>query len=126
MFALAVEMDAASVHHNLIGLRGALDEELDRAFREIGAVVVSAAKASHPYRDQSGNLTRKTRAYAPTGRFLRDTLAVEVIANAPYAAHVAVHYREDWIARAFADQDGRIEHELDTALTRAITTANFR
>jgi hypothetical protein len=88
-------------------------------------VVASAARADHPYRDQTGRLTRSTRAYAPRGRFLGDTLAVEVIANIPYATNVADHYREDWLERALTAQDGRVEHELERALARAVAVSNF-
>lgn len=125
MIVLGVEMDAGAVHHNLIGLRASLDEALSQAFREIGEVVASAARADHPYRDQTGRLTRSMRAYAPRGRFLGDTLAVEVIANTPYATNVADHYREDWLERALTAQDGRVEHELERALARAVATSNF-
>ena len=125
MIVLGVEMDAGAVHHNLIGLRASLDEELTRAFREVGEVVASAARADHPYRDQTDTLTKRTRAYAPRGRFLGDSLAVEVIANTPYATNVADHYREDWLERALTAQDGRVEHELERALAHAVATSNF-
>lgn len=125
MLSLAFDFDTAAVHHNLIALRANLEEGLERALREIGAVVVHSAKADHPYRDQTGRLTRSTRAYAPVGRFLGDTLAVEVVANTPYATQVARHYGEDWLEAALTQNDGRVEHELERALARAITTSNF-
>lgn len=125
MLSLVFDFDTGAVHHNLIALRATLDEELERALREIGAVVADAAKADHPYRDQTGTLTRRTRAYAPVGRFLGDTLAVEVIANAPYATQVARYYGEDWLEAALTRNDARVEHELERALTRAVATSNF-
>ncbi len=84
----AIEFDVSPVRQALRVLRRRLDDHVERAVRRIGRDLRDEARASHAYRDRTGRLTASTRAEAPTGSFLRDTLEGGVRATAPYARYV--------------------------------------
>lgn len=88
MISLQFEFDTREVRDAFASLASGLDEALEGAVRAGAAVVVQQAKSQHSYRDRTGRLTRSIRAYAPRGRFTRGTLAVEIIADTPYASYV--------------------------------------
>lgn len=125
MFSLRVEFDPGPWKEGLRRLRAAVDDELEAALRGVGEVVVSAAKADHPYQDRTRDLTRTTRAYAPRGRFSQGSLRVEVVATQPYASHV-MRRKGDWLEAAYNRQRGRIENDVENALRRAVDKAGLR
>lgn len=119
MSPVTVDLDLAPWSAGLHALGEALDDELEAVVREAGQVVAYDARADHPYTDQTGTLTRSTRAYAPRGSFLRDTLRVEVLAGTDYASHV-MQRRGDWLEASLVRSADRIEHHLHDALDRAV------
>lgn len=118
------EFDAEAWAKSARALGDALDENLKGAVGEIAQDVAFAARADHPYADQSGTLTRRTRAYAPRGRFTRDTLRDEVIADTDYADYVR-RRRGDWLEEAFLRSEARIEHRLHDALEASVRRAGL-
>jgi hypothetical protein len=118
------ELDAAAWATSVRALGDALDTNLKVAVGEIAQDVAFAARADHPYTDQSGTLTRRTRAYAPRGRFSHDTLRDEVIADTDYADYV-MRRRGDWLEEAFRRTEGRIEHRLHDALEASVRHAGL-
>jgi len=118
------EFDAEAWAKSARALGDALDENLKAAVREIAQDVAFAARVDHPYTDQSGTLTRRTRAYAPRGRFTHDTLRDEVIADTDYADYVR-RRRGDWLEEAFLRSEGRIEHRLHDALEASVHRAGL-
>ncbi len=122
---LFVELDLTPWSEGLRALAEALDDELEATVREVTEVIAADARNDHPYADQSGELTRRTRAYAPRGRFTRDTLRGEVIANTGYATFVA-RRRGDWLERSLERNEGRVEHHLHDAVEAAVLRSGLR
>lgn len=121
---LALELDLAPWSEGLHALGEALDDQLEATVREVTEVIATEARNDHPYTDQTGELTRRTRAYAPRGSFMRDTLRGEVIANADYATFVAQR-RGDWLERSLERSEGRIDHHLHDAVESAVRASGL-
>lgn len=99
--------------------RGAM-EALDDAVERASELVAFTARADHPYTDRTGDLTKYTEAL-PTRR-LRDQGAVEggVIAGTPYASFVNRNPRFAFLEPALAQNEARIDQELDQILDAAM------
>lgn len=119
MIGIRTIFDAAPLLNGLRALHASLDDELSSAFGEIGEVIVSDARGDHPYVDRTGTLTRRTRTYAPRGRFSRGDLRVEIVAATEYATHV-MRRRGDWLDDSMRRQQGRVDHHVADALERAV------
>lgn len=125
MFALSAELDVGDWTTGLDRLREGVDDALEGALRSTAESVAAAVRAEHPYNDYTYRLTRSTRAYAPRGRFSRGDLRVEVVAAMPYATYVQ-RRRGDWLMDAFQQQEYRLEHDVETALGRAVDRSGLR
>lgn len=123
MLSLTVDFDPW--RRGLTALRDGLDEALDDAVRETAKVVAFAAKADHPYTDRSRTLTNSIRAYAPRGRFSRDSLRVEVAALAPYASHLEARQAFAFLEPAWNRSEAHVGELLERALDRAVRTAGL-
>ena len=124
MFDLVLDFDPWRV--SLGALREGLDDALDDAARDVAEAVAFAARADHPYTDRTGTLTGSIRAYAPRGRFSRDTLRAEVVARAPYASYVDGRRAFAFLEPAWDRNEGRAEEMLERALDAAVRGAGLR
>lgn len=124
MISLGFEFDTRSLRESLAGLPNALDDALEGALRQSAAAVVHSAKAEHAYTDRTGRLTRSIRAYAPRGRFSRDTLRVEIVAATDYASYVERGTTRSrpyaFLGPAAERNTDRIEHHAHDALEAAL------
>jgi len=124
VFELALDLDPWRA--GLAALREGLDDALDEAARDTAEAVAFAAKADHPYTDRTGTLTDSIRAYAPRGRFSRDTLRAEVVARAPYASHLEARREFAFLEPAWDRNEPRAEESLERALDAAVRGAGLR
>lgn len=125
MISLAAEFDAALLIAGVQRLRAALDDELEAALDGTARMLAVEAKAEHPYQNQTGTLTHRTKSYAPRGRFSRGDLRAEVVADTAYATYVMRHYSEDWLESAFRRNEGRVQLDIEAALDRAVTASGL-
>jgi len=123
--AMRVELDVSALGAGLDRLREGVDDALESALRMAGENIATAVRAEHPYNDYTHRLTRSTRSYAPRGRFSRGDLRVEVVAAMPYATYVQ-RRRGDWLMATYMQQEHRVEHDVETALARAVDRSGLR
>lgn len=123
---IGFDLDFDPWARSLHALEDALDDELEKAVHEGAQDVAFTAKADHPYTDRTHRLTGSIRAYAPRGRFRRDTLQDEVIATAPYAARLERRPEYAFLEPALRRSEDRIEHYAHDALEAAVRRADLR
>lgn len=123
MFDLALDLDPWRA--GLAALGDGLDDALDDAAREAAEVVAFAAKADHPYTDRTETLTDSIAAYAPRGRFSRDTLRAEVVARALHASHLERRRDFAFLAPAWDRSEGRVGELLERALDASVRRADL-
>ncbi len=123
--ALHIELDVTALGAGLDRLREGVDDALESALRVSGENIATAVRAEHPYNDYTYELTRRTRAYAPRGRFSRGDLRVEIVAAKHYATYVQ-RRRGDWLMATYTQQEHRLEHDVETALSRAVDRSGLR
>lgn len=105
-------------------LPGVLDDELERAVRDVSRAVVREVRQSHTYRNRTGRLTRSLLAYEPVGTFSGGTLEGMVGARTHYASYVedgTTRMRAfQYLGTAWTMQLGATEARINDALERAL------
>lgn len=124
MISFTADFDPAPLIAGVHKLREALDDELEGALDGAARMLASEAKAEHPYQDQTGTLTRRTKAYRPHGRFSRGDLTAEVVADTGYATYV-MRRRGDWLVATYQRNEGRVQLDLEHALDRAVRASGL-
>lgn len=104
-------------------LEGAIDEEMLGVVERAGEALAREARASHAFRNRSGDLEASIRGVEPGGSFLADTLAGGTVAAEPYGSFVEA--RMPFLAPAWQVIAPYMDQDADYALARAARAAGW-
>jgi hypothetical protein len=106
-------------------LMRALDADAKKAFRRIGRLVASDAKANHTFTNRTHTLENSIKSLEPEGSLVDNTLSVTVVAEAPYANHVEEKESYAYLKPALERNRAQFSSIVGDALSNAVARAKL-